>query len=318
MHSDESAASSHRQTDPSRWGGSNGLSILRAPGGLEELVRTSDGLQTNSGRHFPLEEGILRVLGEADPLLAKEIAAQAQAIDEYLDPDLLMPRYESEFVVRLAIEELLPETLNQLSPDQPALDVGCGVGIVGRLYPQVGWVGLDASMDLLRHAGVGYEMLIEGSAEALPFKDQSFELVIALNMLHHVINPAAAMAEYARVLKPGGTLITVDPRKTTLVEVGKQLLRSKDPAFAETHKAFTTGEYRRLLKADGAFRIERFQQLGLLGLIAMGTLDATRLSKRLPSSDAAVQTLAKLDELLFRAPGVSRLGLNLAARATRV
>jgi hypothetical protein len=102
-----------------------------------------------------------------------------------------------------------------------------------------------------------------------------------------------------------------------LVEMGKKLLRSKDEAYAETHKAFTVEEYRQLLQAQGAFNLERFERVGLLGLVGMGGFDATRLSYLLPSAERAVRGFVMLDEALFRVPGVNRGGLNLAVRATR-
>ncbi len=73
----------------------------------------------------------------------------------------------------LAIDELMPAALKEGKGLQ-ALDVGCGIGLLGRLYPSVGWVGLDASITLLRKADTGYRLLIEGTAEQLPFADAAW------------------------------------------------------------------------------------------------------------------------------------------------
>ncbi len=75
--------------------------------------------------------------------------------------------------------------------------------------------------------------------------------------------------------------------------MGKKLLRSKDEAYAETHKAFTISEYRQLLEASGAFSVDRFERVGLLGLVGMGGFDATRLSYLLPSAERAVRGFCK-------------------------
>ncbi|MDQ3896159.1 MAG: class I SAM-dependent methyltransferase, partial [Actinomycetota bacterium] len=53
---------------------------------------------------------------------------------------------------------------------------------------------------------------VNGDAIALPFADGSFDRVIAAEVLEHVVDDRAAMAELARVLRPGGTLAVTVPR----------------------------------------------------------------------------------------------------------
>lgn len=290
------------------------LQILRAPRDLAPLVVSEHSLKTDDGRSFDFEQGILRTLGQVDPLLEAELRAQAMAVDEYSDPRLLMPRYERDFVVRMMIEDFLGSTVDS---GQRVLDAGCGIGLLGRLYPNLGLVGLDASKVLLDRAETGYRLRVEGSAEHMPFADASFDVVVALNMLHHVIEPKNAVREFARVLAPGGVLVTVDPRKVWPIELAKKVLRSNDDAFAETHKAFAVAEYEELLSMGGLFQIERYERKGLAGLVGMAGLDATRLSHRLPSADLAVNWLIRIDNTLHSLPFVERACLNLAVRARR-
>jgi ubiquinone/menaquinone biosynthesis C-methylase UbiE len=47
-------------------------------------------------------------------------------------------------------------------------------------------------------------------AERLPFEDASFDAIHSKDSLHHMDDPRAALAEYRRVLKPGGTLVIVE------------------------------------------------------------------------------------------------------------
>jgi ubiquinone/menaquinone biosynthesis C-methylase UbiE/uncharacterized protein YbaR (Trm112 family) len=280
-------------------------------------LQLSDGqMVSENGKRFDIKDGILRTLVEIDPMLARELEAQSAAIGEYTDPKSLMCLYEKDFVARLAIDDLLNGYLETRKPEF-VLDAGCGIGMLGRLYPEMGFIGLDASMDLLGHAGEGYRLLVEGSAECMPFRSESFDMVVALNMLHHVINPEKAVAEFARVLKPGGVMIVVDPRKVALVELGKSLIRSNDPSFAPTHKAFGVEEYRSLISSSGRFRIEEERRVGLVGLIGMASFDALGISQLLPSSERAVDRFIRLDETLFRIPGMENAGLNLAMRAIR-
>lgn len=290
--------------DPERW--------LTTPGGGAPLRADGGALVSPDGARFLREGRIVRTLRNVDPELARELEAQEAAIDEYTDPALLMPRYERH-VAEVAVVQLF----GGRPPTGRILDAGCGIGMLGRLYPELGLVGLDASMPLLRRATSGYRLLIEGSAEALPFADATFDVVVALNMLHHVIRPTAAVREFARVLRPGGTLVAVDPRKVAAVELAKRLLRARDAAFAPTHKAFGVDEYDAIIRCGGRFRVDDARRVGLLSLLGMGGLDATRLSRLVPAPELAVRLLRRADDALFALPGVADAGLNLALRATR-
>jgi SAM-dependent methyltransferase len=151
----------------------------------------------------------------------------------------------------------------------------------------------------------------------LPFADASFDVVVALNMLHHVINPDRAVREFARVLVPGGVLVAVDPRKVWPIELAKKLLRGKNAAFAPTHKAFAPGEYSEIVRQSGLFEIEDSRRVGLVTLIGAGGLDALHVSKHLKSPQSVLRAFTVADRLAFAVPGMSRAGLNLALRARR-
>src|SRR6185312_1590726 len=77
-------------------------------------------------------------------------------------------------------------------------------------------VGIDRSSDMLRLARVKLEAagiqssLRQGDMYALPLPDQSADSVIIHQVLHYAHSPAQAIAEAARVLAPGGTLLVVD------------------------------------------------------------------------------------------------------------
>jgi len=92
-----------------------------------------------------------------------------------------------------------------------ALDVAAGPGMLSSaLLGRVGRaVAFDASPALLAHAPAGVEA-VEGDASAMPFADRSFDIVTCVNGLHHLDDPAAGLAEMARVLAPGGRLVLQD------------------------------------------------------------------------------------------------------------
>lgn len=99
------------------------------------------------------------------------------------------------------------------------IDVGCGDGGLTRLMARQGAevVGVECGARQLAKARAAEAVpgadVVEGVAQALPAADGSADIVVFFNSLHHV--PVAAMdqalAEAARVLKPGGLLYVSEP-----------------------------------------------------------------------------------------------------------
>lgn len=85
-------------------------------------------------------------------------------------------------------------------PGEAALDLGCGRGWHREAVERAGfsWVGMD-------FANKRAPLLAD--AHALPFADQSFGFVVSVAVLEHLRHPAVALAEIARVLRPGGRFI---------------------------------------------------------------------------------------------------------------
>jgi ubiquinone/menaquinone biosynthesis C-methylase UbiE len=117
-----------------------------------------------------------------------------------------------------------------LRAGQAALDVGCGTGddvramaaVVGA-GPGGRAVGVDVSEALLTEArrraeGAGLPVeLYAGDAHALPLPDGSFDVVRTERTLQHLADPARALAEMARVARPGGRIAAAEPDWETLV-----------------------------------------------------------------------------------------------------
>lgn len=99
------------------------------------------------------------------------------------------------------------------------LDVGCGPAwfwpeASAVLPPDLNLVLFDQSAGMVAEAlercgtlPLGSVKGETGDAAALPFADASFDAVIAMHMLYHVAEQEKAMAEFRRVLKPGGSLV---------------------------------------------------------------------------------------------------------------
>ena len=100
----------------------------------------------------------------------------------------------------------------------PLLDAGCGTGnLIAKLSPERAGkiVGIDASMAMLAHANVKCphaEFWLADLDSMLPFEDASFGTLVCMNALYAVTHPANVLAEFDRVLRPGGSLIIATPK----------------------------------------------------------------------------------------------------------
>ena len=96
----------------------------------------------------------------------------------------------------------------EVSAEMSILDVGCGPGYVSAAANERGAIpiGLDFSGEMIAIAKKMFPQIEfrQGDAQNLPFPDATFDRVVANFALLHLANPERAMAEAARVLKPGG------------------------------------------------------------------------------------------------------------------
>lgn len=109
----------------------------------------------------------------------------------------------------------------QLEPGRQVLDLGCGVGVdLPALAERVGTdglvIGLDRDPNLLKTAkeataGRSNVRLVVADALELPFPNRSFDGVRADRVLQYIPESAQVLTEMARVLRPGGTLVLVEP-----------------------------------------------------------------------------------------------------------
>lgn len=99
-----------------------------------------------------------------------------------------------------------------LEPGDQVLDVGAGTGMLWescarRVPKDVSVVLVDRSAGMLADAVATGHSGVFCDAEALPLRDQWFDVVLAAHMLYHVPRVAVALEQMRRVLKPGGRLI---------------------------------------------------------------------------------------------------------------
>jgi len=95
-----------------------------------------------------------------------------------------------------------------------AADIGAGTGFIteGLLKLGLKVIAVDQSEGMLKILAANFPAVDArlGQAEGLPIEDTSVDIALANMYLHHVERPARAIAEMARILKPGGRLVIGD------------------------------------------------------------------------------------------------------------
>jgi SAM-dependent methyltransferase len=115
-----------------------------------------------------------------------------------------------------------PFSLGPLRPGEKVLDIGCGGGVdtfvaAFLLGPTGQAVGIDATPEMLERARqnqlkvpLARVAFLPASAEDLPFRDQSFHVVISNGVFNLIPDKASALTEVLRVLKPEGRFMIAD------------------------------------------------------------------------------------------------------------
>lgn len=124
-------------------------------------------------------------------------------------------------VLRRMYRRLAKDVAAAAPRDAEVLDVGTGPGVLllelARLRPDLRLTGVDLSADMVS-AATGNLAAHDnatarvGDVTALPFPDESFDLVVSSFSSHHWDHPEAAVPELARVLRPGGRVRVYDFR----------------------------------------------------------------------------------------------------------
>ena len=149
-------------------------------------------------------EGIRRERAEA---ANRYFAGQADVWDQI----------RSLHVAESEVERAIDQSLGK-RPLGRLVDIGTGTGrMIELLGPRSSQaIGIDRSSEMLRLARVKLEAagiqssLRQGDMYALPLPDGAADNIVIHQVLHYAHSPAAAIAEAARVLAPGGTLLVID------------------------------------------------------------------------------------------------------------
>jgi SAM-dependent methyltransferase len=104
-----------------------------------------------------------------------------------------------------------------IGPNARSLEIGAGFGIASRYIDGLRLTSTDAQVRPWLDAAA--------DAMSLPFRDATFEVVICLNVLHHLSYPAEGLREMVRVLRSGGRLFIVEPHASPMLRFFLALTR---------------------------------------------------------------------------------------------
>jgi ubiquinone/menaquinone biosynthesis C-methylase UbiE len=137
--------------------------------------------------------------------------------------DMKMIRLEKIFVnpsARARNIQIVERVFSQidLGSVKRVLEVGCGIGVLSSyLAEKHDWevIGVDVDSEQIERAKNGhreskYLKFLEADATGLPFGDGGFDLVLSVDVLHHIPNRNKAFDEMSRVLKSNGFCVLVD------------------------------------------------------------------------------------------------------------
>jgi SAM-dependent methyltransferase len=172
------------------------------------------------------------------------------------------------------------------------LDVGCGTGDLGRNRPSpdVEVLGVDIDAAALQQAAQ-FETVtcVDLDSRSLPYKDESFDAVLARDIFEHLQHPGGLVLEIARVLRPGG------------VVVASVVMARPRAVWADyTHvRGFTRHTATQLLE-DAGLAVEKLWRMG--GVPLSGRLGFVRLVPTLLRLPGCNQLWASSWEVKARRP----------------
>lgn len=238
---------------PPRDGRRGSASCGTPPGGSESTPATSWGCNARAG----LATGLGAVLGVnspgrvgwAEPL---ERPSPRETVTSYEGYDFRRLWAGRDAVTRLE-SELVRSALVP-GPATRLLEAGTGFGRLSPVLASLSkeYVGVDLDPTALpqvaeRIAAAGRtaaQLLANANLFHLPFASSSFDFVVSIRVYHHIRNPSEFLAELARVLAPGGTLLlsyTPKPSVATLAFDLRAFLRAE--AAGLTWDRSDTSEY---------------------------------------------------------------------------
>lgn len=269
----------------------------------DQLLRCL-GCQTT----YPVDKGRPVMLAGDLVQFAEEMAVQDRVALDYE-----AARYSNEYALQYHRwwTDLMLKTVKA---EGRILDNGCGIGPLFEQLPSADIVGIDISSAMLDAASKHSDRLIQGNSQSLPFADASFDLAFCRSLLHHLPDPAKAVAEMHRVLRPGGELVLVDPNTSVFSWLPRKLFYHGDH-FSDDHENMSRAKLEKLL--EGSFVIEECRYFGYLAYPLFGFPDLVDFSKWIPFKSVTYPMIMAFDLALSKIPLVRTLAWAILIKARR-
>ncbi len=181
---------------------------------LRELLVGIEGLALLRHLYDRTDEDADRRLAEVRRLLDDEAFSRGELVRE-ADPRAGYRRWSETYDETanqiVALEEPVVWSLVDALRPGRALDAACGTGRHAARLVELGWdvLGIDVTPEMLSRAAAAVPLarFLEADLHEIPTEKEQFELVVCGLALAHLTDLDAAVAQLARVLKPGGRLV---------------------------------------------------------------------------------------------------------------
>ncbi len=195
------------------------------------------------------------------------------------------------------------------------LDNGCGIGLFCERLPAADIIGLDISAEMLRVAGTKSDRALLADSQNIPFADATFDTIFARSLIHHLPDPERGISEMARVLTPGGEVVSIDTNRSLLSRLPRAVA-NRGEQFSEEHKNL---HRKKLIEAfKKHFVVERVRFFGYVAYPLLGFPDLMNLFRFMPARRLAYDCLMAIDAGLALIPLVRTQSWGLLLKCRKV